>query len=172
MKERLELAVNRRRSLGARERRQEVAHFCGWFGDGAAGRRFAANMGGLCHQLCEVVGSCWSLSCIHFQLFFARVLSAHEEAAITAVDRKPQERVSPRKRLHCYIGKMRWKEQRSRRVVLAFLKTLFPSFYQPFSSVYLLFQQPLLGLFIFPSTDAWCILIMHRQSPFLGSGRT
>ena len=84
---------------------------------------FAANMGGVCHQLCEFVCSCWS--CIHFLLFFARVLRAHTRKLRdppSIVDREPQERVSPRNRPHCYIGKMRWKEQRSRRVVLALWK--------------------------------------------------
>ena len=87
---------------------------------------FAANMGGLCHQLCEFVCSCWS--CIQFQLFFARVLSAHTRKLRdppSIIDRDPQERVSPRNGLHCYIGKMRWEEQRSRSVVLALWKLCF-----------------------------------------------
>ena len=113
---------------------------------------FAANMGGLSHQLCEFVCSCWS--CIHFQLFFARVLSAHTRKLRdppSIVDREPQERVSPRNRLHCYIGKMRWKKQRSRRVVLAFWKLCFQS--NPLAQSTFSFNSRCLGFF-FPSTDA------------------
>ena len=64
---------------GALERRQEVARFCGWFRDGAAGD-FAANGGGLFHHRREFVCSC--RSCIHCQLFFARVLSARGSCEI------------------------------------------------------------------------------------------
>ena len=114
------LGVRRRSSSGSpwvRERRQEVARFCGSFDDGTAGD-FAAKGCGLCHQRCEFVCSCWS--CIYCQLFFERVLSARTlRDQLSIIDREPQERVSPRNRPHCYIGKVRWKEQRSRRVVLA-----------------------------------------------------
>ena len=103
MRERLEFAVDRR--AGARERRQEVARFCGSFDDGATGD-FAANGVGLCHQRREFACSC--LSCIHCQLFFERVLSARTlRDQLSIGDREPQEHVSPRNRPHCYIGKMR-----------------------------------------------------------------
>ena len=116
---------------------------------------FAANMGGLCHQLCEFVCSCWS--CIHFQLFFARVLSAHTRKLWdppSIVDHEPQERVSPRNCPHCYIGKMRWEEQRSKRVVLAFWKLCFQVFINPLAQSTFSFNSRCLDFFIFPSTDA------------------
>ena len=126
-------------------------------------RDFAANMGGLRHQLCEFVCSCWS--CIHFQMFFARVPSAHTRKLRdppSIVDREPQERVSPRNRPHCYIGKMRWKEQRSRRVVLALWKLCFQS--NPFAQSTFSFNSRCLDFFLAYTDHAEAIAI-SRTGP-------
>ena len=101
MRERLEFAVDRQ--WGAGERRQEVARFCRWFGDDAAGD-FAANGVANCVFLLKL----YSLSAV------LRKSAKCEDATRSAVDREPQKRLSPRNRPHCFIGKMRGKEQRLR----------------------------------------------------------